>query len=197
METRRFITVFTTARHLFSSWDRRTKILFPQYQFQYDPSTPRSSKCSPSFSPWNLPPPPPHTRNMLRPFYPPWPLHPNIWRGTKILYLLIMLFSSVSSHFLYITVVYLPHRPFLDPSQALSSSLNAIDQVSHPYQTTAKFLTRNHQCAVTNQLKQQNYNYVYFNPTDPRGRARLLGLRVRTSPKGMDVCLLWVLCAVR
>jgi len=33
------------------------------------------------------------------------------------------------------------------------------------------FLTRNHKCPVKNNLKQQNYNYVYFNLAYPGGRA--------------------------
>ena len=152
METWRFITVVTSARHLSLSWSQLDPVHKPTSNFLKIylniilPSTPGSPKCSLSFRfPHQNPVHAsslPHTRYMPRPSYSSRLYYPNsIGWAVQIIKLLIhyVVFSTppATSSVLGPSILL---KPLFSNTLSLRSSLNVSDQVSHPYKTTRKFI---------------------------------------------------------
>jgi hypothetical protein len=168
--TRRFITVFTTGRHLCLSRARRT---------QTTPCHPVSlisisvwSICAQVFKVFSFPQPikssPPHVKHAPPTSSPVISSPKYLKRSTNFVPPNYAIFSrllllpphqaQVSPYLLHIRLKYLliSSTPYSRSPSSLCSSLNVRYQISHQNQTTATFLMRNHQCLVINHLKLIN-----------------------------------------
>jgi hypothetical protein len=83
----------------------------------------------------------PHSCHIPCPSNPPsLDLSNYVWRGVKVMKLLIIQFSPTSYHFSLLQSRYSPQHPVLKTSSVYVPPLMSRDQVSHPYSTTGKII---------------------------------------------------------
>ena len=139
--TRRFITAFTSARHLSLSWTS---------SIQFLPTNPTSWRSSFILSfhlslglPSGLFPSGFPTKTLYAPLFSPhtryMPRPSHFSRRVKIIQLFILQFPPLPCYLVPPRPKHSPQRPFLKRLN-LYSSLNVSDQISHPYKTSARII---------------------------------------------------------